>query len=113
LEQPEIHLHPAVQAGLADVLIDAMNRRGIQVILESHSEHLLRRVLRRVAEGTLSSASCALYFCDSVGGRDVLTELQLNEQGLITNWPKGFFGEPLEEAVATTKAAVARFNSAG
>lgn len=113
LEQPEIHLHPAVQAGLADVLIDAVNRRRIQIILESHSEHLLRRLLRRVAEGTVGSADCALYFCRSVEGHNDLTELALNEQGGITNWPRGFFGEPLEEAVATTKAAAARVAPTG
>ncbi|MBC6473671.1 MAG: AAA family ATPase [Hormoscilla sp. GM102CHS1] len=56
LEQPEIHLHPAVQAGLADVLIDAINTRKVQIILESHSEHLLRRLQRRVAEQQLASA---------------------------------------------------------
>jgi len=49
LEQPEIHLHPAVQAGLADVFIDAVRTRGVQIIFASHSEHLLRRLQRRVA----------------------------------------------------------------
>lgn len=112
LEQPEIHLHPAVQAGLADVLIDAVNRRGIQVIIESHSEHLVRRLLRRVAEDNIRSTDCALYFCDSMEGHNVLTELELTEKGAISNWPKGFFGEPLEEAVATTRAVAARFATA-
>ena len=54
LEQPEIHLHPSVQAGLADVFIDAWRKRKVQVIVESHSEHLLRRLQRRVAEEAIS-----------------------------------------------------------
>ena len=50
LEQPEIHLHPSVQSGLADVFIDAMQNRNVQIVVESHSEHLLRRLQRRIAE---------------------------------------------------------------
>lgn len=57
-EQPEIHLHPSVQADLADLLLEALNTqengapRNIQFIIESHSEHFLRRLQRRIAEGT-------------------------------------------------------------
>ena len=60
LEQPEIHLHPSVQSGLADVLIDAMKNRKVQIVVESHSEHLLRRLQRRVAEQTVSPEETAL-----------------------------------------------------
>ena len=50
LEQPEAHLHPKAQSELADVLIDVVKNRNIQIILESHSEHLLLRLMRRIAE---------------------------------------------------------------
>lgn len=50
LERSEIHLHPRVQAELADIFIDAIRTRKIQIILESHSEHLLPRLQRRIAE---------------------------------------------------------------
>ena len=50
LEQPEAHLHPKAQADLTDVLIDVVKNRNIQIILETHSEHLLRRLQRRIAE---------------------------------------------------------------
>lgn len=53
-KQPEIHRHPAVQAGLADVFIGAIKRRKLQIVLESHSEHLLQRLPRRMAEFTLN-----------------------------------------------------------
>ena len=55
LEQPEIHLHPAVQSGLADVILEAALVRNVQVIVESHSEHLLKRIQLRVAEQQLES----------------------------------------------------------
>ena len=50
LEQPGIHLHPMVQSQLADLLIEVVNERKLQVLVESHSEHLLNRLQRRIAE---------------------------------------------------------------
>ena len=108
LEQPEIHLHPSVQAGLADVIIDAVQRNGIQVVLESHSEHLLQRLQRRVAEEFVSSSDIRLYFCDFVGAESKISQLQLDEFGNIANWPAGFFGDPMAEAVAMSQAASRR-----
>src|SRR5262249_46498369 len=64
LEQPEIHLHPSVQSGLADVFVDVLKNRKVQVILESHSEHLLRRLQRRIAEEVLPNGDTSIYFCD-------------------------------------------------
>jgi predicted ATPase len=106
LEQPEIHLHPAVQAGLADVLIDAAKNWNMQIILESHSEHLLRRLQRRVAENVIDQKKIALYFCDHDGQRSCLTDLELDEFGVIKNWPKEFFGDEFGEIAATNKAAL-------
>lgn len=110
LEQPEIHLHPAVQSGLADIFIDAAKTRGIQIILESHSEHLLRRLQRRIAEETLSASDCALYFCDVKEGVSVLNPLDIDEYGSIRNWPEDFFGDEIGEMAATTEAAWARIS---
>ena len=78
LEQPELHLHPSVQSGLADVFIDAVKNRDIQIILESHSEHLLRVLQRRIAEATLQPNDTALYFCDVGKGGSSLTPLAIN-----------------------------------
>lgn len=108
LEQPEIHLHPKVQAGLADVLIDAMKTRGIQIILESHSEHLLRRLQRRVAEEELTPDQAALYFSSTEKGESRLTPLELDPYGNITNWPKDFFGDELGEIAAMSQAVLGR-----
>ena len=108
LEQPEIHLHPAVQAGLADVFIDAARLRGVQVVFESHSEHLLMRLQRRIAEGLLSRDDAALYFCAFDRDRSTLTKLEVDLFGNIANWPRDFFGDPLGEAAATAEAALSR-----
>jgi predicted ATPase len=108
LEQPEIHLHPAVQAGLADVFIDAIKHRGIQIILESHSEHLLRRLQRRIAEEKLKPADAALYFTTNANGQSHLAELKLDPFGNITNWPENFFGDELGDLAAMTEAAMRR-----
>ncbi|MDA0241810.1 MAG: DUF3696 domain-containing protein [Chloroflexi bacterium] len=108
LEQPEIHLHPAVQAGLADVLIDAIQRRHVQIILESHSEHLLRRLQRRIAEGVLDSSKASLYFAEHEAGQSKLTTLQLDTFGNILNWPENFFGDEMGDLIAMTEAAIKR-----
>jgi predicted ATPase len=109
LEQPELHLHPSVQAGLADVLIDATERRGIQLIVKSHSEHFLLRLQRRVAEGRLEAKKAALYFCDRApDGQSKLTELDLDLLGNIRNWPKDFFGDSFGEREAMVRAGLKR-----
>jgi predicted ATPase len=108
LEQPEIHLHPKVQAGLADVLVDAMKTRNIQIILESHSEHLLRRLQRRVAEERLGPEQAALYFCFTEEGESRLTPLEMDLFGNIKNWPQDFFGDEFGEIAAMSQAAMER-----
>ena len=108
LEQPEIHLHPSVQAGLADVFIETIRRRRIQIILESHSEHLLRRLQRRIAEEHFPSNEAALYFCAIEDGRSRLIPLDLDMFGNITNWPEGFFGDEFGEMAAMQTAIYQR-----
>lgn len=108
LEQPEIHLHPAVQAGLADVFIDAVQTRHIQIIFESHSEHLLKRLQRRIADQTITKDETALYFCEADNGQSKLTPLDIDLFGNIDNWPKDFFGDQFGEIAEMTKAAIKR-----
>jgi predicted ATPase len=108
-EQPEIHLHPSVQAGLADVFIDVIKNRNMQIILESHSEHLLRRLQRRIAEEQLLENEAALYFCQlNEQGTSELIPLELDAYGNINNWPVGFFGDEMGELLAMTEAAMKR-----
>jgi hypothetical protein len=108
LEQPEIHLHPSAQSDLADVLIDAVTNRNLQIIVESHSEHLLRRIQRRVAEGSFAAEDAALYFCEMENGESKARELELTDDGFIKNWPKDFFGDEMGDLGAMTEAAAKR-----
>ena len=108
LEQPEIHLHPSVQMGLADVFIDVIKNRNVQIILESHSEHLLTRLQRRLAEGALEREDVALYFCTAKSSSSELKTLELDLYGHITNWPKDFFGDRFGETAAMQEAGLKR-----
>lgn len=108
MEQPEIHLHPSVQSGLADVILTVAHTRRIQVIVESHSEHLLRRFQRRVADQTCSADLVKLYFCDCIKGESNLLDLALDTYGEIQNWPPGFFGDEMAEIAETRKAVLRR-----
>jgi predicted ATPase len=108
MEQPEIHLHPSVQSGLADAILTVAKSRKLQVIVESHSEHMLRRFQRRVAENTFPAEGLKLYFCDSVGGQSKLVDLDIDLFGEIRNWPKDFFGDEMHEIAETRKAILRR-----
>lgn len=108
LEQPEIHLHPLAQAQLADVIINAAVHRRIQVVLESHSEHLLLRLQRRVAEKAVLNSDLSLYFCDVKDGHSHLEPLRVDMFGQIDNWPEHFMGDAFGETFATEKARLKR-----
>lgn len=108
LEQPEIHLHPLAQASLADVIIQAATHRQVQVILESHSEHLLLRLQRRIAEEALSADDVKLYFCDAPRGVSNLTPLEVDLYGSIRNWPDRFMGDAFNEVAAAELRRIER-----
>ena len=108
LEQPEIHLHPAVQSGLADIMLNVATVRNVQIVVESHSEHLMRRLQRRVAEEQAAADDVKLYFVSSQGHHAVASDLLLNEWGEIENWPKNFFGDEMGEISAIAKSALQR-----
>lgn len=108
IEQPELHLHPALQADLGDVFIDSALVNGNRFLLESHSEHLLLRIMRRMRETyedklpyrmpRVTPDDVCVLFVDTVDGKSVVREMPLNERGeLINTWPGGFFEEDFDE----------------
>jgi len=110
VEQPEIHVHPAVQVRLGDLLIDAATREGGRrtLLIETHSEHLILRLLRRIREttekelpeGAASFAEDKLSVLHVESGPDgvQVRRLRVDERGEFKDrWPKGFFAERMEE----------------
>ena len=112
LEQPEAHLHPKVQSELADLLIEVVKNRKLQIILESHSEHLLIRLMRRIAEEQISADDTAFYFCEMNEGVSEIERLDVDDYGNITNWPQNFFGDEMGDLAAKTKAEMKRRKAA-
>ena len=114
MEQPEIHLHPAVQAKLADLFIETIRSRerasdrGIQLLVETHSEHLLRRLQRKIAEGELAPDDVALYSCAIGESGSTLLPLDVDELGNIRNWPNDFFGDQFEDIAVQATLSVKR-----
>jgi predicted ATPase len=103
LEQPGIHLHPKVQSQLADLLIEVVNERKLQILVESHSEHLLTRLQRRIVEEKIAADQTAFYFCRNNEGVSEIEKLDVDEaSGDIKNWPENFFGDVMGDMFAMT-----------
>ncbi len=107
IEQPELHIHPAVEVGLGDSFIEGI-KEGKQVLLETHGEHLMLRMLRRIRETTegnlptgikgLLPDELAVYYIERSADGVVAKRLHIDENGeFIDKWPKGFFRERSKE----------------
>jgi predicted ATPase len=112
VEQPEIHVHPAMQVGLGDLFTEAATREDARrlLLVETHSEHLLLRVMRRMretSEDTLPEGirpvrpeSVSIMLIEKDGQRSIARRMPLNERGeLVKAWPGGFFEEGLKEVL--------------
>jgi hypothetical protein len=105
IQQPELHLHPKLQAQLADAFIECMNKPWNNFVVESHSEHLLLRLLRRIREtsksdiknkliGLTAKQISVLYVDKLEDGSSKIFPLRLSPEGeFIDRWPHGFFTE--------------------
>ena len=104
IEQPELHIHPGFQVALGDLFIEQVRERpDLTFILETHSEHLLLRFLRRIRETgeneapdyrSLTPAELAIYFIEPGDTGITVTPIRVDEDGdFIDRWPRGFFAE--------------------
>ncbi len=107
IEQPELHVHPRLQVELGDLFAQQVVNGGI-FLIETHSEHLLLRLMRRMrqtSDNTLPEGAprlrpeeVALFFVEPDGTQTLVREMPLNERGeLVKAWPGGFFEEDLRE----------------
>ncbi|MBE0659966.1 MAG: AAA family ATPase [Bryobacteraceae bacterium] len=113
VEQPEIHLHPRLQANLADLFIDTAGlgsevagrtrpHPSSQWVIETHSEALMLRLQRRIREGVIGPSSVSVLYVQPTGdGSAEIQRLRLNEAGeFIDPWPDGFFEDSYREIFA-------------
>jgi predicted ATPase len=107
IEQPELHLNPRVQQRLTDFLL-AIAQSGRHLIVETHSEYLISRLRRRVAEDLDSDLqdTIGIYFAKRENGATTYDLVQANEYGGIEKWPENFFDQATEEEHAILSAAI-------
>lgn len=108
VEEPESHLHPLAEAVLAELFAKVSAERGVQFIVETHSEHLFRRMQTLMAKQQVARDQVAMYFVERDGPTAKLRELVPNEFGAITNWPDKFFGDAIGETREQAKARAER-----
>ena len=98
IEEPEIHLHPKAQADPASVMVEQAQADGKQLIMTTHSEHIVGRLLTSVAEETLSADELAIYsFEKDEEGVCSASEIKVNDRGQVTGGLKSFFETDLDE----------------
>jgi predicted ATPase len=99
IEQPEIHLHPRLQADLGTLFATCSKEPfGNQFIIETHSQHLILRLQRLIRQGTLTPDDVSVIYVDRATEGSQCVELRLDKEGdFIDKWPQGFFEEGYNE----------------
>ena len=106
VEDPELHLHPAAQVALGDVFTDGIKNRELNLLIETHSEHLLLRLLRRVRETTegeqtdhtLTPDDLSVVYVRPMPEGIKFTPISVTDDGgFYAPWPEGFFAERVKE----------------
>nr|MDQ3819082.1 DUF3696 domain-containing protein [Acidobacteriota bacterium] len=99
IEQPEIHLHPKAQGTIAELLCETSLKR--QVLVETHSVHMINRARLRVAQGHLDYKNVMILFVDRDARGSRVQTIPLKENGDFGGtWPGGFFDERYEDTMA-------------
>lgn len=109
VEQPELHIHPAIQCNLGDLLAaQVLGNQDRALLLETHSEHLLLRLLRRIRESNedelppgappLKPEDISVLWIEQEDGVIAIKEIPVTADGDFSEqWPKGFFEERANE----------------
>lgn len=107
IQQSELHLHPALQSKLADVFLKELEKKPYPMLVETHSEHLILRVLRRIGERYRGISSpyrvtpqdiAVYYFEPTLEHGTVVTQQVITDEGdFERDWPNGFFTERYED----------------
>ena len=106
IEHPEAELHPAAHADIAELLIENLPGPARPLIVETHSEMILLRARRWIAEGRLPAGHVLVYWVHTEPGRgSMLEKIRISENGEMETWPDGVFIEDYEEILAIRRAA--------
>lgn len=106
IEHPEAELHPAAHASIAELLLNNLAGAVRPLIIETHSEMVLLRTRRWIAEGKLPASDVLVYWIRTVPGLgSSLQKIQIDEFGELSDWPAGVFIEDYEEVLAIRRAA--------
>ena len=124
IEQPEIHLHPKMQAALADLFIDIISSptkktkassqtQKKTLLIETHSEYMLKRLRRRIAEGKISNNDVAIYFIESRNktnsGSAIVKKVNVSSLGDI-EWPEDFYITAYDDDIEFLKRKIKKNN---
>jgi hypothetical protein len=114
IEQPELHVHPRLQAEIGDIFLDGIHEHGHQFILETHSEHLILRLLRRIRETErgkvpphrqLKTSDLAIYYLQQNSGCTSAKKIDVDVKGdFIQPWPDDFFEIDFNERFGIDKS---------
>ncbi len=109
IDHPEIHLHPNAQALLADYFLELI-KYGRRLIVETHSQYFINRLVRRAAEQRGLAEKINILFVRPPQGEKgaTIAPLEINDDGDISNWPPDFFPEPDDDIAKTLMAKYAR-----
>ena len=92
IDSAEAHLHPRAQSAVGRFL-GQMAGAGLQIFLETHSDHLLNGIRLAVRDRLLSPADVTLHYFDAEETRNQVTSLAIDKNGAISDWPDGFFDQ--------------------
>ena len=105
LEQPEVHLNPRIESELGDFFKE-MVLNDLNLMIETHSEHMLSRIQRRVSEGKLDRNKVNVFFVNKKENISEIEKLNIRESGEFENWPSGFFQDDYEDSVEIFKNSI-------
>ena len=91
VSQPEIHLHPSVQAQLGDYFVEKVSKLNKSYIIETHSEYLLNRIRLNIVKGLISPEQVKVFHVAKVNNTSQVYQLKFTSDGQILNAPKDFF----------------------
>ncbi len=97
LAEPEAHLHPKMQSELTGTILRASKERKLQFFIETHSEHVLHRLLHAVAKGDLARDDLAIHYFVNKDGKAEVRQLEVDEKGGVQGGLPGFFDQSLDE----------------